>query len=73
MENLDFELEIGSGEGREYPVAVVGSPVGDPYRVSGRGQGWVSNAGSTVTELCLVDSPRGSAGQKTGREAPCHD
>jgi len=26
---LDFELEIGEGKGREYPVAVIRSPAGD--------------------------------------------
>ena len=28
MEYLDFELEIGPGQGRDYPVAVVRSPAG---------------------------------------------
>jgi hypothetical protein len=29
MEYLDFELEIGPGQGREYPLAVVRSPAGE--------------------------------------------
>lgn len=29
MEYLDFELEIGSGNGNDYPVAVIRSPVGE--------------------------------------------
>ena len=29
MEYLDFELEIGPGLGREYPVAVIRSPAGE--------------------------------------------
>jgi hypothetical protein len=29
MEYLDFELEIGRGQGREYPVAVIRSPAGE--------------------------------------------
>jgi WD40 repeat protein len=29
MEYLDFELEIGSGQGREYPLVVVRSPAGE--------------------------------------------
>jgi hypothetical protein len=29
MEYLDFELEIGPGSGREYPVAVIRSPAGE--------------------------------------------
>ena len=29
MNYLDFELEIGTGSGREYPIAVVRSPAGE--------------------------------------------
>ena len=29
MEYLDFEIEIGLGLGREYPVAVIRSPAGE--------------------------------------------
>jgi len=29
MDYLDFELEIGPGAGREYPLAVVRSPAGE--------------------------------------------
>jgi len=29
MDYIDFELEIGSGSGREYPVAVIRSPAGE--------------------------------------------
>ena len=29
MEYVDFELEIGAGRGREYPVSVLRSPVGE--------------------------------------------
>ncbi len=31
MKYLDFDLEIGSGSGREYPVAVVRSPAGEAH------------------------------------------
>ena len=29
LEYLEFELEIGSGSGREYPVAIIRSPAGE--------------------------------------------
>lgn len=29
VEFLDFEIEIGRGQGREYPVAVIRSPAGE--------------------------------------------
>jgi len=29
MDYLDFELEIGPGSGREYPIAVIRSPAGE--------------------------------------------
>ena len=29
MDYLDFELEIGPGSGREYPIAVIDSPAGE--------------------------------------------
>jgi len=29
MDYLDFEIEIGQGEGRDYPVAVIDSPAGE--------------------------------------------
>ena len=33
LEYLDFELEIGSGRGREYPVAVLHSPAGEVQEI----------------------------------------
>lgn len=33
MDYLDFELEIGEGKGREYPVAVIHSPAGEAREI----------------------------------------